>query len=333
MNKKTLLVSLLIIFLLLGATAWYVVSTANKPTAPGTITLSPSSSTISTNTQEVAIISTPQGATVSIDGQNIGTTPIKYTFQQKKSYQILATKSGYIPLYLNYQTTDQSSLRLQLAPQNTLPTATNTPTPSTIIQAPSFTAIATPSAKPTNTTLPSPTIVPFPTQPDLRILSVPNYTYTYTSAPTATAAPSSTPAIRPQTSSAIPTVSPTTASKPSAIEISRANELMANYSGVHDFSLGDGVEEGTAGETGVVISDRWFYPDQLQAFVAYPIRFINDSSGVCILHVQNSQGDTVIGTLQKRENLLFTVPENINETMHFSCQSGSQAGVDIAFFS
>jgi len=277
---------------------------------------------------EVTILSTPQTATIVVDGLNIGQTPLQYTFNQNQNYQLKALKEGYIPLIITY-TPNESTLRLQLQSINTPSTA-----PDMVISNTTAPVLATPqtTSKPQATLSP----LPFPSAPDLRVVTRTNNTFTYTPA-ASTPTTTSTPV--PSTSSPTPTVqttplpTPTSAQTPSPAQINSYNQLIAQYSGVQDFPADDTVQEGTSNEKGVIVSTNWFYTENAYALAGFPIRFISDGNAQCTLHALSVQGDLAIGTLRGNDSFLFTATPGTDETLRFRCQERPTITLDLNIFS
>ncbi len=277
---------------------------------------------------EVTILSTPQTATIVVDGLSIGQTPLQYTFNHNQSYQLKALKEGYIPLIITY-TPNESTLRLQLQPINTPST-----TADIVISNTTAPALATPQA--TNTPQATLSPLPFPSAPDLHVITRTNNTFTYTPA---ASTPSTTSTPTPSTSSPIPTTQTTTlpppapAQTPSPAQISSYNQLIAQYSGVQDFPADDTVQEGTSNEKGVIVSMNWFYTENAYALAGFPIRFISDGNTQCTLRALSVQGDLAIGTLRGNDSLLFTATPGTDETLRFRCQERPTITLDLNIFS
>ncbi|HPO01147.1 MAG TPA: PEGA domain-containing protein, partial [Opitutaceae bacterium] len=59
-------------------------------------------------TTAIRVESNPPGATVTVNGQSIGTTPVQYQMQGSKPLDVQATMTGYFPEYLSYTPDSQS---------------------------------------------------------------------------------------------------------------------------------------------------------------------------------------------------------------------------------
>lgn len=305
------------------ATPPKVVSVQTSPTA--------TVSTIPTAQKEITIISTPQAATISINGQNIGQTPLQYTFELGKSYELKAIKTGYVPLVLTF-TPNETTLRLQLVP--------NTLSSSPVVTLPPSPTISPSTSSPIRNSefgsQNSPTAIPFPVAPNLRVLTQNTQSFVYTPQPTSSNSP--TP-ISSSSSSLNPTTSPTPNSEPripnspSDSQKVAYTALIAEYSGIHDAPPDDTVQEGTSEETGVVVSNQWLYISQPLVLAGFPIRFINEGTVQCDLKAQSTQGELAIGKLVRNDSLLFTAQVGTNETMRFWCQERPSISVNINIFS
>ncbi|MBI4835844.1 MAG: PEGA domain-containing protein [Candidatus Abawacabacteria bacterium] len=326
MLKKFLLIGLPLIFVISAILTWNqfnmppsnLVAPTGPSALPSTLKVTPQ---IIEQPKEVTIISTPQGASISIDGKAVGEAPLKYTFPAIKEYRIEAKKMGYITLVLKYTPTD-TSLRLQLASEALVVTPTisignSTPTPRIFS-----------TSSPIQTSTPMATAVPFPNPPSLQIISQPNSTFFYnvpstSSTPSNTSSPqiSPSPIPTPNVATTVPTASSTNAQAtiPNQAQIAHYQRLIATYSGIHDYGPDDLIEEGTANEEGIVISGNHFYPASTMVASAYPLRFINDSGDSCTLTASGSRGEFHVGSLNARENLLFSAAIGTDEGIQFWC--------------
>lgn len=260
----------------------------------------------------VSIISVPQGAEISVNNQVIGNAPLRYGFQTQTTYKVTATKTGFAPLIVNFTPTD-SSLRLQLVALSTIPTTTPRPTPST---------------SPVST-LPSAIAVPFPEQYSLNNHTLPTQEYTYTAVPQTSSDPAPTSTIVAST----PPIAPSS-NQPTEAEIRQYEDIINRYTGIYATDPNDPVQQGTAGENIIIISDRYFYPNPLDVFVGIKPRFVNTTANKCTLKALTEKNTTItIGTLASNQDLIFTPSKDLNATLQFWCQESPQAISIIQFFS
>lgn len=322
MSRKVLVI--IVIIFLLGLSVILLWPT-NEPIAPQptpsnsvfTPVFLPSASPTPTPTSastpiNVSIVSVPQGAEISVNNQVIGNAPLRYGFQTQTAYKVTATKTGFAPLVVDFTPTD-SSLRLQLVALSTIPTTTARPTTST---------------SPVST-LPSAVAVPFPEQYSLNNHTLPTQEYTYT----ASQQTSSDPAPTNTTPASTAPVAPN-GNQPSEAEIRQYEDIINRYTGVYASDPNDQVQQGTAGENVIIISDSHFYPNPLDAFVALKVRFVNTKTSKCTLKALTDKNTTItIGTLASNQDLIFTPSNGLNTTWQFWCQESPRTISIIQFFS
>lgn len=323
MSRKVLIIIAIIFFLGLGAILIWPTSEKTNPQPVPTNNVftpsflpspspSPTPSAASTPIN-VSIISVPQGAEISVNNQVIGNAPLRYGFQTQTEYRVTATKTGFAPLVVNFTPTD-SNLRLQLVALSTIPTTTARPTTS---------ASSAPS-------LPNAVAVPFPEQYSLNNHTLPTQEYTYTAEPEPT--PTVTAPV--QSPSPSPTSIAASTNKPTEAEIRQYEDIINRYTGVYATDPNDPVEQGTAGENVIIISDKYFYPNPLDAFVALKPRFVNTTASRCTLKALTDKNTTLtIGTLAPSQDLVFTPSNDLNATWQFWCQERPANISIIQFFS
>lgn len=323
MSRKLLIIIAIIFLLGLAAILFWPTSepTNPQPTPTNNVftpsflpspTPSPRPSTASTPIN-VSIVSVPQGAEISVNNQVIGNAPLRYGFQTQTEYKVTATKTGFAPLVVNFTPTE-SNLRLQLVALTTIPTTTARPTIST-----------SPA-----TTLPSAVPVPFPEQYSLNNHTLPTEQYTYNADPEQTP----TPTVPAQSPSATPSAFTVIPNKPTEAEVRQYEDIINRYTGVYASDPHDPVEQGTAGENVIIISDKYFYPNPLDAFVALKPRFVNTTASRCTLKALTEKNTTLtIGTLAPSQDLVFTPSNNLNGTWQFWCQERPSIISIIQFFS
>lgn len=266
--------------------------------------------TLASTLINVSIVSVPQGAEISVDNQVIGNAPLRYGFQTQTEYRITATKTGFTPLIVNFTPTD-GNLRLQLVALNTIPTTAARPIPSSSSTAP----------------LPSAIAVPFPEQYSLNNHTLPTQEYVYTTTPETSPNPTTTNQV------ITPSSQPNN-NQPTEAEIRQYEDIINRYTGVYATDPNDPVEQGTAGENVIIISDKHFYPNPLDAFVALKPRFVNITSNRCTLKALTDKNTTLtIGTLAPNQDLIFTPSKDLNASWQFWCQERPQVISTIQFFS
>ncbi len=322
MSRKVIIIIAIVLLLGFGLVLLWPKDEAPTPEpVPTNIVFTPSflpspspspKPTVASTPINVSIVSVPQGAEISVDNQVIGNAPLRYGFQTQTEYRVTATKTGFAPLVVNFTPTD-SSLRLQLVALNTIPTTTARPATS---------------ASPLST-LPSAVAVPFPEQYSLNNHTLPTQEYIYTAPPQTSSDP--------VTTSTAPTPTPQitlSGNQPTETEIRQYEDIINRYTGVYATDPNDPVEQGTAGENVIIISDRHFYPNPLDAFVALNPRFVNTANSKCTLKALTDKNTTLtIGTLAPNQDLIFTPSSDLNATWQFWCQERPQAISIIQFFS
>ncbi len=326
MFRKTLIIILVCALLGLGtvllwpkATIITPIPTPTNPVFPPSFVPTSSvsaSPTTATQPISVSIISTPQGAKITVNNQSIGTTPIRYSFQSQTQYHIVVEKDGFVTQSLDFTPTD-STLRLQLVALNTLPTNTVVPSSS-------------PTATPT---LPTAVPVDFPQTYSLNHHTLPTQQFTYTAAPSTNTTISAQPTTT--TNTPIPQQSPVVqTSQPTESEISLYEDVINRYTGVYASDANDEVEQGTAGEHVIVISDKYFYPSPVEVFVAFKPHFVNITTSTCTLRALTDQNTTIpVGSLAPNQDLIFTPSPDLNGTWQFWCQEKPSVVATIQFFS
>lgn len=270
------------------------------------------SPTTATSPTSVSIISTPQGAKITVNNQAIGTTPLRYSFQSQTQYRIVVEKTGFVTQSLDFTPTN-STLRLQLVALNTLPTNTGVPSSS-------------PTA---STTLPAAVPVDFPQTYSLNHHTLPTQQFIYTAAPSTTTQPT-TP-----TNTPTPQQTPVgQTNQPTEAEISLYEDIINRYTGVYASDANDTVEQGTPGEHVIIISDQYFYPSPVEVFVAFKPHFVNITTNTCTLRAITDQNTTIpVGSLAPNQDLIFTPSPDINGTWQFWCQEKPSVVATIQFFS
>ncbi len=329
MLRKILLIAVASFILILGV-LWLWPKNTDKTINPlPTISSTPSSAfspsfkpsatpSIPSQKIDVSIISVPQGAKISINNTVVGTAPLRFSFQTQTQYHIDAQKEGFVPLAVDFSPTTDS-LRLTLVPLNSIAT---------------FTPIAQ-SLSPTPT-IPQASPVDFPTPFSLSNNTLPVQQYIYSPSPTNTSSSQATSGPSPVANTVVPT--PFTSNKstylPSEQEIAQAENIINKYTGVEATDPNDAVQQGTAGEHVIVISDRYFYPSPITVFVAFKPHFVNTTNSVCTLKATTDHNTVLtIGTLAPQQDLIFTPSDNLNGTWQFSCQERPAVNAIIQFFS
>lgn len=116
---------------------------------------------ISSKLSELSIITNPDGATVMVDDQSRGVTPLMISDLSVGDHSLSITSPGFLPRSLNMKTTAGykliASLKLALSPSAQVPEASPTASPSgTIRPTPALTIKATPTKTATSSAQPDP---------------------------------------------------------------------------------------------------------------------------------------------------------------------------------